>query len=72
MSVAHDENQSIDRQRVEQLAYSLWHQRGRPEGSPDEDWFRAERDLQDKSPPQLGPLCAFGIEQAGDERAEHR
>jgi Protein of unknown function (DUF2934) len=28
---------------VEKLAYELWAQRGRPFGSPDVDWFAAER-----------------------------
>jgi hypothetical protein len=28
---------------VEQLAYKLWEQRGRPLGSPDIDWFAAEQ-----------------------------
>ena len=27
------------------LAYQLWLQRGRPEGSSQEDWFEAERKL---------------------------
>ena len=33
-----------DRKEVEMLAYELWEQRGRPEGSPDEDWLRAEQE----------------------------
>jgi hypothetical protein len=33
-----------DRREVELLAYELWEQRGRPVGSPDEDWLRAERE----------------------------
>jgi hypothetical protein len=28
------------------LAYELWKARGCPEGSPDEDWFRAEEELR--------------------------
>ena len=28
---------------VEELAYKLWTQRGRPLGSPDVDWFAAEQ-----------------------------
>jgi hypothetical protein len=28
---------------VAKLAYKLWEQRGRPLGSPDVDWFEAER-----------------------------
>ena len=27
------------------LAYQLWEARGCPEGSPEEDWLRAERQL---------------------------
>jgi hypothetical protein len=26
-------------------AYELWEERGRPEGSPDQDWYVAEREL---------------------------
>jgi hypothetical protein len=36
-------------EKIELLAYSFWEQRGRPGGSPDEDWFRAEMEI-------LGPL----------------
>jgi len=28
------------------LAYELWLQRGSPDGSPEEDWFQAERLLE--------------------------
>jgi hypothetical protein len=31
---------------VAKLAYQLWLQRGSPEGSPEEDWYRAETLLQ--------------------------
>ena len=30
---------------VAALAYQLWQDRGSPVGSPDVDWFRAEREL---------------------------
>lgn len=30
---------------IARLAYSLWEQRGRVDGSADEDWFAAERTL---------------------------
>lgn len=30
---------------VAPLAYRYWQERGCPEGCPEEDWFRAERDL---------------------------
>ena len=31
-----------DEDSVAELAYRLWTERGRPEGSPEEDWFRAQ------------------------------
>jgi|SRR5271157_1528806 len=31
------------------LAYALWEARGRPEGSPDEDWFHAAQQLRARS-----------------------
>jgi hypothetical protein len=37
-------------QDIAALAYSLWLARGCPEGSPEEDWFRAEEDLAQKAP----------------------
>jgi hypothetical protein len=30
---------------ISAMAHQLWLQRGCPEGSPDEDWFRAEEEL---------------------------
>jgi hypothetical protein len=32
------------------LAYALWQQRGCPEGSPEEDWVQAERQLHGVQP----------------------
>ncbi len=54
-------------QRIELLAYWPWQQRGMPIGSPDADWFLAERLLsKEAGPPQPSvgklPLFAFGIE----------
>jgi len=31
---------------VAHLAYQLWEQRGCPDGCPEEDWFRAEHEIQ--------------------------
>jgi hypothetical protein len=28
------------------IAYTLWEARGCPEGSPEQDWFRAEQELE--------------------------
>jgi hypothetical protein len=33
-------------ERIALLAYSYWETRGRHGGSPEEDWFRAERELR--------------------------
>jgi hypothetical protein len=32
------------------LAYDLWQARGCPEGSPDEDWYRAVEELRSRTP----------------------
>ena len=42
------------------LAYDLWHARGCPDGSPEEDWLQAERQLQVRARtarPNLGDLA---------------
>jgi hypothetical protein len=33
-------------EQITALAYALWQERGCPEGSPEEDWFRAEKELR--------------------------
>ena len=37
-----------DREAIEKLAYHYWLERGCPEGSAGEDWFRAERVVRAK------------------------
>jgi hypothetical protein len=32
-------------EKIALLAYTYWEQRGRTGGSPEEDWFRAEREI---------------------------
>jgi len=39
---------SLTREEIAALAYSLWEARGRPEGSPEEDWLNAERALNEQ------------------------
>lgn len=36
----------LQRQTIELLAYTLWQQRGCPEGSPEQDWLEAKLLLQ--------------------------
>jgi hypothetical protein len=38
----------ISRDRVAELAYFHWLKRGCPEGSPQEDWLRAEQELKSR------------------------
>ncbi len=40
---------SAHRQHVAALAYTLWQSRGCPLGSPEEDWYRAEEQLQQQN-----------------------
>lgn len=35
-----------EHEKVCQLAYRYWQERGCPDGSPEDDWYRAERDLR--------------------------
>jgi hypothetical protein len=38
----------LEHRRIARLAYSYWEARGRPDGSAEEDWFRAEDELRQK------------------------
>jgi hypothetical protein len=40
------ESPKILHEQIAALAYALWQERGCPEGSPEEDWFRAEVQLK--------------------------
>jgi hypothetical protein len=40
--------QSVSPEDIARLAYSLWEERGCQSGSPEEDWFHAERELLGK------------------------
>lgn len=33
---------------ISKRAYELWLERGCPEGSPEEDWYRAESEIRDR------------------------
>lgn len=39
----------IDPQQIAVLAYQYWEERGRPESSPEQDWFRAEEALRSRA-----------------------
>jgi hypothetical protein len=36
----------LEHEEIARLAYSHWEARGRQGGSPEEDWFRAEKELK--------------------------
>jgi len=38
----------ITNEKIQQLAYSLWEQRGCPEGSSEQDWIDAEAQVLNK------------------------
>jgi hypothetical protein len=40
------ESSKILHEQIAALAHALWQERGCPEGSPEEDWFRAEEELR--------------------------
>ena len=44
--------------QIEKLAYQFWEERGKPLGSSEEDWFRAERELLH----ELGPSFSLPLD----------
>lgn len=43
-------------QRIRDRAYALWEADGQPDGTPDEYWYRARRDLLDEGETNPGSL----------------
>ncbi len=37
---------ALEHERIAERAYFYWEQRGRPEGSSEEDWLRAEHEIR--------------------------
>ena len=42
------EHPTSDQEAIGRLAYFYWEERGCPNDSPDEDWFRAEAELRNR------------------------
>jgi hypothetical protein len=42
------DEKSIPHEEIARRAYHCWKERGCPEGSPDVDWNRAERELRER------------------------
>jgi hypothetical protein len=38
---------ALEHERIAALAYFFWQQRGCPDGSPDDDWLRAEQHIRE-------------------------
>jgi hypothetical protein len=50
-------------EQIEKLAYQLWEERGRPLGSPADDWFRAEQEfIQSSDSPSRLPFSSLTLE----------
>ena len=61
-----------DREEIARLAHSYWVARGCPDGSPEEDWFRAENELRGRkgqAPARFGPGRASSDRARLDSRA---
>jgi hypothetical protein len=55
-------------EQIEKLAYQLWEERGRPLGSPDDDWLRAEQEffIQRSDSPLRLPFSSIAMEPTED------
>jgi hypothetical protein len=43
-------------EQIAALAHALWQERGCPDGSPEEDWFKAEQGLRDQRSGEIATL----------------
>jgi hypothetical protein len=54
----------LSQDQIQQRAYELWHQDGRPEGRDQHYWYLAERDLRESAPSTLKKMPAGPAPQA--------
>jgi hypothetical protein len=47
-------------QAIAELAYHFWEERGCPEGSPEDDWYKAELIIDREQAPEGGKQETFG------------
>ena len=45
----------VDPSRIRDRAYARWQERGRPEGTAEQDWFEAERELSEQLASEAQP-----------------
>ena len=54
-------------EQIDKLAYRLWEERGAPLGSPDDDWFRAEKEfIQRSDSPSRLPFSSLMMQPVED------
>lgn len=53
---------TLDVQEIEGLAYQRWLERGRPQGSAEEDWLAAESELLARGRSMVRAMSAGGSE----------
>jgi len=60
------ENREPLHEAIAMRAYELWQERGRPEGSQEEDWFRSQDELPTRSgnPAIEKTFCKFWLAEA--------
>ncbi len=53
----------VNSAQIEKLAYRFWEERGRPFGSPEVDWLKAEREFRRRliGPPQRLPFSSLSM-----------
>jgi hypothetical protein len=54
-------NPGCAHEEIERRAYHWWEARGRPFGSPEEDWFNAEQELAAIDPESVLSKMARGV-----------
>ena len=60
MHCEHDtETESMIHKRVSERAYQLWEERGRPEGSSEQDWYLAQREIEGPGTAEVEPEFIF-------------
>ena len=57
--MVHEKERPIpNREAIAKLAYRLWEDRGRPDGSPEYDWLLAEELLRSGAPATASPASS--------------
>jgi len=60
VSAMEEISQPENQEEIASLAYEFWQARGCPEGTSEEDWLRAEREIASKGTAQAGKSAQAG------------